>query len=141
MSGHPCYCRQHSDRWPAAFRQRCAGKLEHLGVVATNTQQHDDAVHRYSAALSLDLLIPQLGIKRSKAHLAKGFGEDAPPVRGPYLAWVILIDAKSLGDSASIISVAPRAGVDGMGEGLTNGLWKGALDAAHEVRIFPLTFT
>ena len=124
MSGRPCYCRRPGDRFPAAFRRRCAEKLEYFGDVAANSQQHDDAVVRYSAALSLDLPVPRVFIKRSKEYLAKGLWQDAlhdaNQVRGPYLAWVVLTDAKSLGDSTSIISMGPREGVDGMGEGKFN---------------------
>ena len=110
MSGHLCYWRQPGNKFPAAFRRRCAETLEHLGDGAANTQQHDDAVLRYSAALSLDLPVPQVFIKRSKAYLAKRLWQDAlhdaNQVRGPYLVWVILIDAK-IGNNTSIISMGP----------------------------------
>ena len=98
VSGRPCHCRQPSDRFPAAFRQRCAEKLEHLGDVAAIFQQPGDAVLRYSAVLSLDLAVPQVFIKRSKAYLAKELWQDAlrdaNQVRIPYLARVALIDVK-----------------------------------------------
>ena len=117
------YGRQPGDRFPAAFRQRCAEQLEYLGDEAANSQQHDAAVLRYSAALSLDLLVPQVFIKRSKVYLANELWQDAlhdaNQVRGPCLAWVVLIDSK-LGNSTSIISMGPSEGVDGMGEGKFN---------------------
>lgn len=43
-----------------------------------NAEQHDDAIDRYSAALSLGSAVSQgLFIKRSKAWIAKGLWKDA----------------------------------------------------------------
>ena len=74
------------------FRQRCTERLEYLGDVAADKQQHDDAITQYSAALSLDLPIPHVFIKRSKAYMAKGLWEDAlddaNQVRRRYLIWI-----------------------------------------------------
>ena len=124
VSGHPCYGRQPGDRFPTAFGQRCTEKLEQLGDVAADAQQHNDAILQYSAALSLNLPFPQILVKRSKVYLAMGLWEDAlhdaNQARNPYFGWAILIDAKSLGSSPSIISMGPRAGVDGMDEGKFN---------------------
>ena len=109
VSGHPWYGRQPDDRFPTAFGQRCTEKLEQLGDVAANVQQHDDAILQYSAALSLNLPFPQILVKRSKLYLAKGSREDAlhdaNQARDPYFGWVILIDAKSLGSSLAIVSM------------------------------------
>ena len=41
------------------------------------TQRYDDAISQYSAALSLDLSIPHVYIKRSKVYMAKGSWKDA----------------------------------------------------------------
>lgn len=65
------------DRFPLAFGRRCAEKLEHLGDVAVDAQEHDDAITQYSAALSLGLPIPHIFVKRSKAYMATGLWEDA----------------------------------------------------------------
>jgi tetratricopeptide (TPR) repeat protein len=57
---------------------RCAEKLEHLGDIAAEAQQHDEAIYHYSTALSLNPVIPQdVFMKRSKVYLAKGLWEDA----------------------------------------------------------------
>ena len=40
-------------------------------------QRYDDAISQYSAALSLDLSIPYVYIKRSKVYMAKGSWKDA----------------------------------------------------------------
>ena len=53
------YCRHLCERSPSDFRQRCAGKLEQFGDKAVDAQQHDDAITRYSAALSLNPAVPQ----------------------------------------------------------------------------------
>ncbi|KAG6374815.1 hypothetical protein JVT61DRAFT_4199 [Boletus reticuloceps] len=64
-------------KWVAVFRQRCAEKLEILGDAAADAQQHHDAVTRYAAALSLNLPMPHVFIKRSKAYMAMGLWNDA----------------------------------------------------------------
>ena len=46
------------DRSPSDFKQRCAQKLEHLGDIAVDVQQHDEAITQYSTALSLNPIIP-----------------------------------------------------------------------------------
>ena len=65
------------DHIPLAFRQRCTEKLEHLGDLATEAQKLDDAITQYSAALSLDLPIPHVFIKRSKVYMAKRLWKEA----------------------------------------------------------------
>ena len=52
--------------------------LEHLGDIATEAQQHDEAMTQYSATLSLNPVIPQdVFMKRSKVYVEKGSWEDA----------------------------------------------------------------
>ena len=52
--------------------------LEHLGDIAAEGQQHDEAITQYSTALSLSPATPQdVLIKRSKVYMAKGSWEDA----------------------------------------------------------------
>lgn len=68
---------QPCDHFRAAFRQRCAEELERLGDVAADVQQHDDAIARYSAAISLIPLNPFVFVKRSKVYLADESWEDA----------------------------------------------------------------
>ncbi|KAN0101156.1 hypothetical protein V8E55_001140, partial [Tylopilus felleus] len=75
--GDEVYSSEAFTTWVSAFRERCTKKLEHLGDVAADTQQLDNAIVQYSAALSLDLLVPRIFIKRSKVYLAKGGWEDA----------------------------------------------------------------
>lgn len=81
-----------------------------------HTQRHDEAISKYSAALSLILASPQgLFIKRSKAYVASGlWGEglkDADEVRLLLSCRLVLLDAmiSSLGDSTrSIVPVGLR---------------------------------
>ncbi|KAG6375175.1 hypothetical protein JVT61DRAFT_3383 [Boletus reticuloceps] len=65
-------------KWVADFKLRCAEKLEHLGDTAMTTRDYDEAISKYSAALTLDPEVPQgLFIKRSKAYIAGGVCEQA----------------------------------------------------------------
>ncbi|KAF8433860.1 hypothetical protein L210DRAFT_3506823 [Boletus edulis BED1] len=58
------------------FRQRASENLERLGDQAIDAQRYDDAIARYSSALSLILSPPQaILIKRSKAWLATEQGD------------------------------------------------------------------
>ncbi|KAN0101164.1 hypothetical protein V8E55_001148, partial [Tylopilus felleus] len=109
--------------WVTTFRQRCAEQLEYLGDEAANSQQHDAAVLRYSAALSLDLLVPQVFIKRSKVCLANGLWQDALHDANQAIAL-----PSSPWDQAKVLTEWAKVN-------LTNGLWKGALDAARDVSI------
>ena len=59
------------------FKQRFCKKLEYLGDAAMNAQQLDEAISKYSVALSLDPAAPGLLIRRSKAYIARGPWEDA----------------------------------------------------------------
>ncbi|KAF8546776.1 hypothetical protein OG21DRAFT_1527604 [Imleria badia] len=64
--------------WIQDFKSRCGGKLETLGDLAMNVRQHDEAISRYSAALSFSPTNPQdLHLKRSKARANKGLWNDA----------------------------------------------------------------
>ena len=78
-TGHACHCGQHlCDQSFSGFKLRCAHKLEHLGDAAVVGQQYDNAITRYTAALSLDLAVPEdILIKRSKVSMAMGLWEDA----------------------------------------------------------------
>ena len=52
--------------------------LEDLGDTALTSQDHDEAIARYSCALSLDPTSRvDLLVKRSKARASKGLWEDA----------------------------------------------------------------
>ena len=79
------YCHL-SDNIPSGFKRRLSQKLEDLGDAAMRARRHDDAISKYSLALSLDPTSPQgLLIKRSKAYVSKGVWEnglqDADKVR------------------------------------------------------------
>ncbi|KAF8551251.1 hypothetical protein OG21DRAFT_1512971 [Imleria badia] len=109
--------------WLDAFRQRCAERLEHLGDVAADAQQHDDAIIQYSAALSLHLPSPHVFIKRSKAYMAVGQWEDA------------------LDDANQVITLDPssafcheRVLMEWAKVNLKNALWKNALSAARDFK-------
>lgn len=70
-----------------------------------NTQHYDEAVSWYSAALSLELAVPQgLYVKRSKAYIAGGSWEDAlndaGQVRPIVLHKPVLVDVSFSGDQA-----------------------------------------
>ncbi|KAF8546461.1 hypothetical protein OG21DRAFT_1119921 [Imleria badia] len=66
------------EKWIIDFKSRCRVKLEGLGDLAMSSRQHDEAISRYSAALSLNLTDPQtLLIKRSKARANMGMWQDA----------------------------------------------------------------
>ena len=62
----------------SGFKQRVSKKLECLGDAAVDAKQYNEAISKYSAALSFDLAISQgLLIKRSKAYETLGLWEDA----------------------------------------------------------------
>jgi tetratricopeptide (TPR) repeat protein len=66
------------DRSPSDFNQRCVEKLKHLGDIAAEAHQHDEAITHYSTALSLNPVILQdIFIKRSMVYMAKGSWEEA----------------------------------------------------------------
>ena len=92
------------DLHPSDFKQRCAEKLEHLGDIAAEARQHDEAITQYSTALSLNPVIPRnLFMKRSNVHIAKGSWEDAIEDTNQvchFCAGPILSTASSLGDHA-----------------------------------------
>ncbi|KAF8555063.1 TPR-like protein [Imleria badia] len=110
--------------WAEAFRKRCTEKLERLGDVAADAQQHDDAITRYSAALSLKPPIPHVFIKRSKVYIAKGLWEDA---------------LEDVNQVATLDPSTPwgheRVLMEWAKVNLKNGLWKDALSAAHGFKI------
>ncbi|KAF8548910.1 hypothetical protein OG21DRAFT_1500722 [Imleria badia] len=73
---------QHTDsereKWRMDFQSRCGRKLEDLGDLAMGARRHEEAISKYSAALSLDPINPQvLFVKRSKARANLGFWKDA----------------------------------------------------------------
>ena len=78
-SGFACRRRRRlCDRFLSDFKLRFAEKLERLGDAAVDAQHYDDAITRYSTALSLDPSIRKDAlIKRSKVYMAKGLWEDA----------------------------------------------------------------
>ncbi|KAF8547368.1 hypothetical protein OG21DRAFT_1490282 [Imleria badia] len=52
-------------QWQDAFRDRCIEKLEKLGDTARGSKKHDEAIERYSNALSLDPTNLDILLKRS----------------------------------------------------------------------------
>ncbi|KAF8556447.1 hypothetical protein OG21DRAFT_1459308 [Imleria badia] len=73
---------QQTDReqgeWMIDFKSRRCRKLEDLGDLAMSARQHDEAIDRYSTALSLNPANPQiLFVKRSKARANLGLWKDA----------------------------------------------------------------
>lgn len=95
----------------AAFESRCCKKLEGHGDIAMDTQQYNEAISRYSVALSLNPAAPQdLFVKRSKAYLAGGSWKealhDANEVH-PFLSYKLIpVDRLSPGHPArSIVAV------------------------------------
>ncbi|KAF8549253.1 hypothetical protein OG21DRAFT_613435 [Imleria badia] len=116
----------HSEQveWSVAFRQRSAEKPERLGDAAADAQQPNDAIAQYSAALSLELPIPHVFIKRSKVYMAMGLWEDA------------------LDDANQIITLDPSTSFSYEGVlmewekvDLKNGFWKDALTAARDIEV------
>ncbi|KAN0101152.1 hypothetical protein V8E55_001136 [Tylopilus felleus] len=64
--------------WVRDFRYRCSGRLGHLGDVAFDGQQCDEAFKFYSAALSIHPASMQgFSILQSKVSMAQGSWEDA----------------------------------------------------------------
>ncbi|KAF8451904.1 hypothetical protein L210DRAFT_1060427 [Boletus edulis BED1] len=64
--------------WDLDFRERASENLERLGDKAVDAQRYDDAIARYSSALSLIPSPPQaILIKRSKVWLATGSWKQA----------------------------------------------------------------
>ncbi|KAF8551245.1 hypothetical protein OG21DRAFT_1487133 [Imleria badia] len=114
--------------WAVAFGRRCTEKLEYLGDGAAEAQQQDDAIAWYSAALSLNLPIPHILIKRSKAYVAKRLWEDA------------LLDANQVvtSDPRSPWSYE-RVLMEWAKVNLKNGLWEEALVAARDFKIPRIT--
>ncbi|KAF8551249.1 hypothetical protein OG21DRAFT_1445453 [Imleria badia] len=108
--------------WAVAFWKGCTEKLERLGDAAADTQQHDDAIRSYSAALSVDFPIPHVFIKRSKVNMAMGLWENA------------LHDA----NQAMALPSSPwnyeNVLVEWTKVNLMDGLWKGALSAACDFK-------
>ncbi|KAF8552474.1 TPR-like protein [Imleria badia] len=116
--------RDEQAEWVSAFKQRCAEKLEHLGDLAVDSQQLDDAITLFSAALLLELPIPHVFVKRSKVYMAKGLWEDA------------------LDDVNKVTTPDPsspwgyeRVLMEWAKVNLMNGLWKGALCAARDFKV------
>ncbi|KAF8124320.1 hypothetical protein EV363DRAFT_710056 [Boletus edulis] len=90
MDAGECFCqmvdelgdetdaRDEQAEWVLDFKRRCSMKLESLADTAMSAERYDDAISRYSAALSLNPATPQgLLIKRSGACLARGWCEEA----------------------------------------------------------------
>ena len=70
--------RRRHQRLFSDFKSRYRSKLEDLGDSAVNAGQYDEAISRYTVALSLDLANSQdLLVKRSNACVGKGEREDA----------------------------------------------------------------
>jgi hypothetical protein len=95
------------------FKQRSFKNLEHLGDTAVDTQRYDEAISRYSTALSLDYPSPQgILIKRSNAHVATGSWkqavDDANQVHYFYLVEVNLVDPLSGNHTRSIVAMGLR---------------------------------
>ncbi|KAF8552471.1 hypothetical protein OG21DRAFT_1443452 [Imleria badia] len=113
--------------WVFAFRQRAAEKLEHLGDLAVDAQQLDDAITQYSAALSLDPPIPHIFIKRSKVYMAKRLWKEALDDAKQ----AITLDPSSWGYEKVLMEWTKA--------NLMNGFWKDALSAARDFKVPKLT--
>ncbi|KAF8548746.1 hypothetical protein OG21DRAFT_1489116 [Imleria badia] len=115
----------HSEQaeWVVAFGRCCTQKLEHLGDGAADAKQHDAAITWYSAALSLNLPIPHVFMKRSKLYMAKGLWKDA------------------LGDVNQAMMLDPtswnydRVLLEWTTVNLKNDLWKYVLSAARNFKV------
>jgi tetratricopeptide (TPR) repeat protein len=76
LSSHACSV--YVIDFPTDFKQRCVEKLEQLGDIAAEAQQHDEAINHYSAALSLNpVILHDVFMKRSKVYMAKRSWEEA----------------------------------------------------------------
>lgn len=57
---------------------RCTKKLEHLGDIAAEAEQYNDAIMQYSTALSLNPASPRdVFVKRSRVYMLKALWGDA----------------------------------------------------------------
>ncbi|KAF8547907.1 TPR-like protein, partial [Imleria badia] len=64
--------------WVMDLKRKCIDALEALGDTADSSGEHDNAIARYTSALSLDPSNPiDIFLKRSKARASKGLWEDA----------------------------------------------------------------
>ncbi|KAG9318946.1 hypothetical protein JVU11DRAFT_1061 [Chiua virens] len=69
---------EETTQWIAEFTRRCVAAFESMGDAATHSEAHDEAIEKYSVALSLNPLNAQgLYLKRSKARAIEGLWEDA----------------------------------------------------------------
>ncbi|KAF8555588.1 TPR-like protein [Imleria badia] len=67
-----------TEEWVVDLKRKCIDKLEMLGDTALNSGEHDNAITRYTSALSLGPSNPRdILVKRSKARASKGLWEDA----------------------------------------------------------------
>ncbi|KAF8552132.1 hypothetical protein OG21DRAFT_1498629 [Imleria badia] len=67
-----------TEEWVMDLKRKCIDKLEVLGDMALNSGEHDNAIARYTAALSLDPSNPvDILVKRSNARASKKLWKDA----------------------------------------------------------------
>ncbi|KAF8554888.1 hypothetical protein OG21DRAFT_1496708 [Imleria badia] len=67
-----------TEDWVMDLKRKCVKKLEMLGDTAVSSAEHDDAIARYTSALSLDPLDPiDILVKRSEARASKRLWADA----------------------------------------------------------------
>ncbi|KAF8547208.1 hypothetical protein OG21DRAFT_1501672 [Imleria badia] len=112
-------------KWVVDFKQRCAESSERLGDAAADAQRYDDAIALYSAALSLDLAVPQvILIKRSKVYIAKERWEDALDDTNQ----VTILDPSSPFCSERVL-------MEWATVTLTDGSWRDALTTAGGFRV------
>ncbi|KAF8552129.1 hypothetical protein OG21DRAFT_1486431 [Imleria badia] len=76
--GEEIRARKVTEEWVVDLKRKCMDKLEALGDTALNSGEHDNAITRYTSALSLDPSNPiDILVKRSEALAAKWLWEDA----------------------------------------------------------------
>ncbi|KAF8555907.1 TPR-like protein [Imleria badia] len=112
-------------KWIHAFIRRCAEKLGRLGDAAVDARQHDTAITRYSAALSLDPTIGRsIYMKRSKVYVANGLWEEALDDTDQ----VMTLDPSSPWNFEKVLMEWAKVE-------LTNGSWRNALKNAASFKV------
>ncbi|KAF8552779.1 hypothetical protein OG21DRAFT_1511030 [Imleria badia] len=129
--GDEIRARKMTEGWVMDIKRKCINKLEVLGDTAVSSGEHDNAIARYTSALSLDPSDPvDLLVKRSEARASKGswvdalmdaneaIGRDPSSHRGYERKFVALRGAEDYGEAInallrmhSIIENSPDEGI------------------------------